>query len=112
MNTPLIPWEILPIAALLLVNRLAMPLYHRRVWVYWVVQGLNAATLGGAIIFGVRGGETDLVAGLLVGAVLLFHLVQNVAIRQRHELAETRESNLREHMRVARDLRDDNLKSP
>lgn len=82
MNAENFPYDVVGLAMLLLLNR---TLVHalRADWAFWAFQGLNIAAAVYFAWFGIKGIEHVPIASYVVSALCLFHVVQNVIVRQR-----------------------------
>ncbi len=78
--------ELIALFLLLAVNRLALPRFALIPAVFWTITGLD---LGGTLAVWLPGVEDQLAVRALVSVVLVFHAVQNFAVRSsRREQAE------------------------
>lgn len=75
------PWEVLALAALLAVNRLLVPLVLLRAPPFWILQAVNLAAALFVVIFGMPGLAAFPAVKWLVVGIVVFHLVQNLALR-------------------------------
>jgi hypothetical protein len=90
----------LAVLVLLILVNLVVKFTRNQVWLFWGIQAANLVAAAVAITFGLPG----IVAGLkwLVGALMLFHFVQNLQTRmawQDEERALRREAESRERRR-------------
>ncbi|MFZ5481812.1 MAG: hypothetical protein ACOZNI_33940 [Myxococcota bacterium] len=102
------PWEVLVLGLVLLGNRVVLPLTLARPPLFWGLQALDVAVAVAAVAHaGLPGRTAYPIVGWMVAALLVFHVVQNFAVREQHRLREEREAAEREHLRILRDARDD-----
>ncbi len=82
MNAENFPYDVVGLAMLLLLNRTLITTLKND-WAFWAFQGLNIAAAAYFAWFGIVGIEHVPVASYVVSALCLFHVVQNVIVRQR-----------------------------
>jgi len=95
----MIPPELLLLALLFAVNRLALPRVLQNAPVFWLVNGLDVVGAGYVYVRGFPGLEDQAAVRLLIGTLLLFHVAQNLSLRARE----------RERVELAKKLRDAKL---
>jgi hypothetical protein len=101
------PWELLALAALLAVNRAIVPRVLKRAWLFWAIQGLDVVAAGLVILVGMPGMERYHVVNWMIAALLVFHIVQNLAQRDRAKLHDEHEAAMKERRTMLRELRKD-----
>lgn len=84
------PWELVALAALLLANRVLIVRYADRDAVYWPLQVADVAAAGWVAWAGLPGSDHTPVVRWLVAALMVFHVVQNAALRSRQRHARAR----------------------
>ena len=82
MNADTFPYDVVALAMLLLLNRTLAPSLRAN-WSFWSFQAVNIAAAAYFAWFGIEGVEHVPVASYIVAALCLFHVVQNVIVRQR-----------------------------
>jgi hypothetical protein len=75
------PWDLVALAVLLGVNRLAGPKWLLRTPFYVGVQFLDVVAIGLVLWFGLPGTQSYPVVKAFVAVVIAFHVVQNFAAR-------------------------------
>lgn len=79
----MVPPALIALAVLFAVNRLVLPRFLLVFGLFWLV---NLADLGAALwiyILGFPGMEDQTAVRVLIGTLLLFHIAQNLALRDR-----------------------------
>lgn len=106
------PWEVLTLAAVLALNRLAVPSVAARPALFWAIQAVNLGGGAAVIFFGVPGLGEYPVVGWLVAGLLAFHAVQNFATRGKVLHDAQRRTEEREIARMVREATqpDDEIK--
>ena len=98
------PWDVLALAVVLAVNRLAVPATYARPAAFWTIQALNLVLTGAVAVYGLPGLTDFPTVGWLVAGLLLFHVIQNVALRGNALQARARERAERERLAKLRAL--------
>lgn len=99
----MIPPELLLLALLFAVNRLVLPRVLNIGLVFWTINGLDVAAAVWIYARGFPGMEQYLAVRLLIGTLLLFHVAQNLALRNRARvIAELGPALRRERLLAAR----------
>ncbi len=93
------PWEAVVLSLVLLGNRVALRLSHRRVAIFWSIQAINLGCIGYVLGVGIGGMEDHAIVNWVVAALLVFHIAQNFSLRSRSRLADEMEENLKERVR-------------
>lgn len=97
------PWEVIVLAVVLGINRLAIHAAAKRPALFWGIQLLDAALAVLVLVFGMPGLQHLPGVAWLVAAILVFHLVQNFSIRSRALHDERRKAEEKELLRMARE---------
>jgi len=98
------PWDVLVLAVVLAVNRLATPRTYFHPTAFWAIQAVNAVLALAVGIWGLPGLGAFPSVGWLIGGVLAFHGLQNVALRTQAVDQRARAAAERERMRKLRAL--------
>jgi hypothetical protein len=98
------PWDIAVLTAVLGLNRILVPSSLRRPALFWTIQAVDLTLALLVLVFGLPGLGSIRVAGWLVGGLLVFHVVQNLAMRQAELGRAEREIAERERLRKLRSL--------
>ncbi len=75
------PWDVVGLAVLLGANRLLIPRVALRPRLFWAVQAVTAGLAVGIAVVGLPGLGAFLEVRWLVSGLLVFHVVQNLALR-------------------------------
>ncbi len=98
------PWEVLVLAAVLAVNRLAVPSTFFRPAAFWAIQAVNVVLALVAAVYGVPGLTAYPSVGWLVAGLLAFHVFQNAALRSQALRKREQEQRERERLQKLRAL--------
>ncbi|MFN7143537.1 MAG: hypothetical protein ACK4YP_07175 [Myxococcota bacterium] len=98
------PWEVLVLAALLAVNRLLVPMTYTRPAAFWAIQAVDVALAVLVAVYGVPGLEAFRSVGWLIAGLLVFHVLQNIALRSQARAKREREEGERERLRKLRSM--------
>ena len=99
------PWEILFLAAVLLLNRAALRASWSRPWLFWLIQGLDGLCLGWLLLHGLSGLEHIPAANWMVAALIVFHMIQNFNLRTRSLQSGRAHTRLRQRMQKAHTIK-------
>jgi len=99
-----VPWEVVVLAAVLVLNRFAARAVLQRPILYWGVQVINAVLAALVAVFGLPGLPAVPAVRWLVSGLLVFHIVQNLAYRSQVRGAAKRELAERERIRQLKAL--------
>jgi hypothetical protein len=75
------PWDILVLAAVLAVNRLAVPGSLFKPGLFWAIQAMNIGLAAYVALVGLPGVAGFPSVGWIVAALLTFHTFQNLTVR-------------------------------
>jgi hypothetical protein len=82
----MVPPALIGLAVLFAVNRLVLPRFLRMSSFFWSVNIANLIAALWTYIIGFPGMEDQTAVRLLIGTLLLFHIAQNLALRDRERV--------------------------
>ncbi len=98
------PWEVLILGAVLAINRLGTPATYDRPVAFWGIQVMNLALAVPVVIWGLPGVEGFRGLDWLIAGLLVFHVLQNVALRSNVLTRKRQEQAERDRIRSIRAL--------
>lgn len=97
------PWEVVALAVVLGINRLALPAAIKRPPLFWAIQAMDVAVIVAVLFFGMPGLKHVPAVAWMVAAIVAFHVVQNLSVRSKAVHDERRKAEERELVRLARE---------